>query len=404
MGRLAAVDRNTNEKSVRSTMLTQRSWAVAGSLAVIVVMLAGAASGQEQKSPAQKPGKQTDPLQPLRDAFAKGVTVTPVDPKDLPREITTAVAKLAPGASVKKAQKQEIRLTLKYVALDQPKVQWYQATVTKDDKRLRLQLAPDGKKRAVQQLAAGKETPNTKKAPARAGKEIDIPPRASKAVEAIKALYPDAVVKQITTEVYQDPSGTVDVLTYEIEFITKGTEREMVASPEGVIPHLHRAIAEKDLPKAVQASLAKEVPGGKLENATQFEIRAGLQFVPLDKPRIVYRLELEKDGKPSKLQLRADGTVVPPPVRPGPKRAFLGVTLEKNTTTVSQVSKDSPAERAGVRPGDKILALGTARIAAVTDLLRALQALQPGTEVNLEIQRGEKAHVLRVKLGGPGSP
>ena len=35
----------------------------------------------------------------------------------------------------------------------------------------------------------------------------------------------------------------MDVLTYEIEFITKGAMREMVASPEGVIPHLRRAMA-----------------------------------------------------------------------------------------------------------------------------------------------------------------
>jgi hypothetical protein len=377
-------------------MWTQKSWVGSGSLVVILLVSAGAASGQEQKPPAEKAGKQTDPLKSLRDAFAKGVTVTPVDPKDLPREITGAVAKQAPGASIKKAEKQEIRLTLKYVALNQPKVQWYQATVTKDGKQLRLQFAPDGKKRHVQQLTAGKG------APIKAGKEIDIPAKASKAVQAIKALYPDAVVKQITTEVYQDPSGTVDVLTYEIEFITRGTEREMVASPEGVIPHLQRAITAKDLPKTVQAGLDREVPGGKLDRVTQFEIRAGLQFVPLDRPRVVYRLELEKDGKPSKLQLRADGSVVPPAVRPGPNRAFLGVTLEKNTTTVAQVAKDGPAEQAGVRPGDTILALGTVRIAAVTDLLRALQALKPGTEVNLEIQRGEKTRVLRVKLGGPG--
>ena len=35
------------------------------------------------------------------------------------------------------------------------------------------------------------------------------------------------------------------------------------------------------------------------------------------------------------------------------------------------------------------------------DLLRALEALSPGTEVNLEIRRGDKTVVLRLKLGAP---
>src|SRR5476651_999547 len=48
-----------------------------------------------------------------------------------------------------------------------------------------------------------------------------------------------------------DPSGAVDVLTYEIEFLSKGKKHERIASPDGVIPHLWKPISEKDLPKAV---------------------------------------------------------------------------------------------------------------------------------------------------------
>jgi len=143
------------------------------------------------------------------------------------------------------------------------------------------------------------------------------------------------------------------------------------------------------------------LPGGKVQSAAQFEVRAGLQFVPLAKPRIVYRLDLEKDGKPSKLNLRADGTIVPAPVRPGKSRAYLGLAFEKNTTTVSQVVKDGPAEQAGVKSGDKVLALGDAKIGSVPDLLKALQAAKPGTEIKLHVQRGEKALVLSVRLGTP---
>jgi predicted metalloprotease with PDZ domain len=191
------------------------------------------------------------------------------------------------------------------------------------------------------------------------------------------------------------------VLTYEVEFISKGDKHEMVASPEGVIPHLWRPIAEKDLPRVVTDALAKKAPGGKVESAAQFEIRAGLQFVPLDQPRVVYQLELEKDGKPAKLTLRADGTVVPAPVRPGQNRAYLGLEFEKNTTTVSRVAKGGPANRAGIKAGDEVLALADTKVGSVPDLVKALQALKPGAEVKLQVQRGDQALTVPVTLGSP---
>jgi hypothetical protein len=362
-------------------------------LAALLVYGSAVVGADEKKD---KPD-QVNPLQALQEAFKKGVTVTEIELKDLPKEITEAAAKNSPGATIKKAQKQEIRHTMKYVALDKPSIKSYQAVVAKDGKRTRLQVAPDGKKLGAQPVA-DKKAGDRKEGD---DKEIEIPEKAAKSVKAIKELYPDAIVKEITTEVYQDPSGTVDVLTYEIEFITKGNKREMVASPDGVIPHLWKSIEEKDLPKEVAEAVAKEVPEGKIESAARFEIRAGLQFAPLDKPRIVYRLELEKDGKGTKLNLLANGNVVPSPVRPGRNRAYLGLAFEKNTTTVTQVVKDGPADQAGIKVGDKILALGDAKIGSVPDLLKALQALKPGAEVKLQFQRDDKERTVSVTLGTP---
>jgi hypothetical protein len=380
-------------------MLQQGAWKFARSLALAVLLVVGTDGTGAEPNPKAPPGKQANPLKALQDAFSKGVTVTAVEPKDLPKEITAGAAKNAPGASIQKAQKQEIRHTMKYVALDKPRVQFYQAVVSKDGKRVRVRLAPDGKKLGSQPVAEAKK--DKKEAPADDKKEIEIPQKAKKAVQAIKELYPDAVVKEITTEVYQDPSGTVDVLTYEVEFITKGSKREMVASPEGVIPRVLKPVEKKDLPKVVAEALAKEVPGGNIESAARFEIRAGLQFAPLEKSRVVYRLDLQKDGKPSKLNLRADGTPVPAPVRPGKPRAYLGLAFEKNTMMVSRVVKNGPADQAGVQPGDRVVALGDAKIGNIPDLLKTLQGLKPGTEVKLHVQRGEKALALAVKLGAP---
>lgn len=371
---------------------------LAAGLALTVLLVAGPTGlrGEDPKPPTKDEGKKDNPLHALQDAFNKGVTLKDVDPKDLPRQIRDGAAKNAPGATIKKAQKQEIEHTLKYVALDKPKVQWYQATVVKDDKRYRVQIAPDGKVMASRPVAA-----KTDEQKAEDKKEIEIPSKASKAVKAIKQLHPGAVVIEITTEVYQDPSGAVDILTYEVEFMFKGTKREMVASPDGIIPHLWKPIAEKDLPQAIVDALAKEADGGKVEGVSQFEIRAGLRFAPLDEARVVYKLEMEKDDKTRNLNLRADGSPVPAAVRPGQNRAYLGLSFEKNTTTVSRVSKDGPAEKAGIEVGDKLLSLGETKVASVTDLIKALQAVKPGTEVKVELQRGEKMLTVTVKLGTP---
>lgn len=367
----------------------------------LVALLAANAYGSEQpSSPAKKDGaKQPDPFQALKEAFAKGVTTTAVELKELPKEISDGAAKVRPGAAIKKAEKMEIKQTLKYVASDKPQVQTYQAILVSDGKRSRIQVAPDGKKLNVQPV--GNKAEPAKKADV--PKEITIPEKASKAVKAIKELYPDAVVIEITTEVYQDPKGTVDVLTYEIEFLLKGEKREMVASPEGVIPHLWNPIKEKDLPKAVAETLAKE--GGKVESLSQFEIRAGLQFGPLDKPRVIYQLEMDKDGTKSKLSLRADGSVVAGPVRPGPQNStYLGVSLEKNSTTIAEVVKDAPADQAGIKAGDKLLMMGDAKIAAVADLVKVLQSSKPGAEVKVQLQRGEQTVTVSVKLVAPAAP
>lgn len=365
---------------------------------LLLVSAASVGRADQPDKPAIKDdGKQSDPFQALQEAYSKGVSTTPVEVKDLPKEISDGAIKARPGGSIRKVQRSEIKHTLKYVAFEVPRVQSYQAVLVNGDKRTRVQVAPDGKKSDARPLPDKKDESSNK---ADTPSEIDIPDKASKAVKAIKELYPDAIVIAITTEVYQDPSGTVDVLTYEIEFLFKGTEHEMVASPDGVIPHLWKQIAEKDLPKEVAKTLAED--DSKIESLSQFELRAGLQFAPLDKPRIIYQLEVEQDGTTSNLNLRADGSVVPAPVRPGPQnRSYLGVSLEKNSTTISQLVKGGPAAQAGMKAGDKLLMVGDVKTGTVADLLKVLQNTNPGTEVKVQLQRGKEMVTVLVKLTAP---
>src|SRR5262249_15254473 len=142
------------------TMFQRNTSQFVSGLMLAALMVAGSAvlrGDEDPKTPKKDGAKQENPLQALQDAFAKGVTLTDVDPKDLPKVIADGAAKIAPGATLKKARKQEIRHTLKYVAFDKQKVQSYQATIVKDDKRVRVQLAPDGKVLNTRPVADKKE-------------------------------------------------------------------------------------------------------------------------------------------------------------------------------------------------------------------------------------------------------
>jgi hypothetical protein len=232
---------------------------------------------------------------------------TPVEVKDLPKPVADAVAKAAPGATIKGAEKNEMRATIKDVPLDKPQVQRYEIIVVKDGKRSRVTMNADGGNAKVTEIKDEKKD-DKKEEP---GKEIDIPEKAAKAVKAIKALYPDAVVKAITHEVFDDGTGDIEIMRYEVEFISKGVKREMVASPEGVIPHLWAPVEAKELPKAVTDALDKEVAGAKVEKARRFEIRAGLRFGARETPKVYYAVRVESEDKKEKtIKVKPNGDVI----------------------------------------------------------------------------------------------
>jgi hypothetical protein len=232
---------------------------------------------------------------------------TPVEPKDLPKPVADAVAKAEPKATIKSAERNEMRATMKYVAMEKAQVLQYAIDVVKDGKRSRITMNGDG---GSPKVTDSKEGAKKKDESAAKPKEIDIPEKAVKAVKAIKGLYPEATVIQITTEVFDDGTGDIEILTYEIEFIHNGTKREMVASPEGVIPHLWASIEAKDLPKPVTEALAKAAPDAKVEKARAHEVRASFRFGPLEKPKVYYTVRIDKEGKESTLKFKPNGTFI----------------------------------------------------------------------------------------------
>lgn len=77
---------------------------------------------------------------------------------------------------------------------------------------------------------------------------------------------------------------------------------------------------------------------------------------------------------------------------------YLGLTLEGDTTVVRAAAPGGPAQRAGVRDGDRLVQLGETRVAGPAAVRRQLERHKPGDVVELVVVRGEQTLSFRVRL------
>ena len=103
---------------------------------------------------------------------------------------------------------------------------------------------------------------------------------------------------------------------------------------------------------------------------------------------------------------------------PGPRRAMLGVNLggaEPNGggVRIESVSPGGPAQDAGVKAGDVIVAVQAKPVATGRELVRAMEAVKPGDKVELALKRDGKPLKFAVEarpldkalfIGTPGMP
>jgi hypothetical protein len=93
-------------------------------------------------------------------------------------------------------------------------------------------------------------------------------------------------------------------------------------------------------------------------------------------------------------------------VQSGGSRPWLGVKLANapvRGALVSSVVPNSPAAQAGIRPGDLITQLDTQPIVAPAVLTSAIDGLQPGNTVDIELQRGASQYTAHVTLASSPS-
>ena len=85
-----------------------------------------------------------------------------------------------------------------------------------------------------------------------------------------------------------------------------------------------------------------------------------------------------------------------------PPRPWLGIYTadREGRLVVNGVAAGGPAERAGVHPGDLVVAVGAKRVASLADFFRQMWRLGPaGTEIPLTLARGGAPVYVRVLSG-----
>lgn len=85
----------------------------------------------------------------------------------------------------------------------------------------------------------------------------------------------------------------------------------------------------------------------------------------------------------------------------GPQNPWLGVEMLNSPTggvLISKVIPGSPAQTAGIKPGDVITQIDTEPIAAPAIATAAIDGLEPGDQVAIQLQRGASAYTAHVTL------
>jgi putative serine protease PepD len=83
------------------------------------------------------------------------------------------------------------------------------------------------------------------------------------------------------------------------------------------------------------------------------------------------------------------------------RHAYLGVSLEERDEGVSlgEVVPGGPADDAGLRAGDVILALGGTEVASPDEVRAAVDSREPGDEVRVRVRRDGDTRTFTVELG-----
>ena len=83
------------------------------------------------------------------------------------------------------------------------------------------------------------------------------------------------------------------------------------------------------------------------------------------------------------------------------KTAFLGISLQdtEGKVIVAQVTKEGPAEIAGVKTGDQITTIANKKITTTSEVTDWVRTQSPGKSIQLKLIRGTETLELTAELG-----
>ncbi|KAF0244606.1 MAG: protease DO family [Planctomycetota bacterium] len=87
------------------------------------------------------------------------------------------------------------------------------------------------------------------------------------------------------------------------------------------------------------------------------------------------------------------------PVEDDPDAPYLGATFEADEPVIASIVKNSPAAKAKLQVGDKILSVEGKEMKSPASVAKALKAKQPGETITVVVQRGAEKLTIKVKLG-----
>ena len=68
---------------------------------------------------------------------------------------------------------------------------------------------------------------------------------------------------------------------------------------------------------------------------------------------------------------------------------------------ISNIVPDGPAEKAGIKPQDVVVAINDRRIATYEQMVSMMKQISPDNEVSLKVKRGNEYKHLKAKLTSP---
>jgi M6 family metalloprotease-like protein len=119
-------------------------------------------------------------------------------------------------------------------------------------------------------------------------------------------------------------------------------------------------------------------------------------------------LALTVDRKGKEVGLTATLGAVSRPMQPAERRAMLGVQVgepgNEEGTPITRLTNGMPAEKAGLKIGDRIVSIDGTAMESATRLTETLASRSPGDTVTLAVHRAGKTDELKVQLAADPNP